>query len=122
MVNCKHWSNCNVSNGGCCALKLFGERPSEGTCKFVCDKKEETLNYPSLAQEAKNIISSAKRVAQNISSGQQVLATNEEYNRRNNICQTCPLYDLKQNRCSKCGCYLKAKLRLATEHCPLNKW
>jgi hypothetical protein len=36
MVNCKHWSDCGITNGGCCGLNLYGGRPSEGTCRR-CD-------------------------------------------------------------------------------------
>lgn len=31
-VPCTHWSDCGVSNGGCCGLGLLGGRPSIGAC------------------------------------------------------------------------------------------
>ena len=35
-VPCKHWSDCGVNRGGCCAKGLYGGRPSAGTCLKVC--------------------------------------------------------------------------------------
>lgn len=34
-IPCKHWRNCGVSWGGCCALGAF-DRPPFGTCLYVC--------------------------------------------------------------------------------------
>ena len=36
------------------------------------------------------------------------------------ICGDCP--HNHGGVCSRCGCFLKAKARVATEACPLNKW
>jgi len=36
------------------------------------------------------------------------------------VCSQCP-FNIK-NRCSKCGCYLVAKLRSSTSKCPAKKW
>jgi hypothetical protein len=36
MINCPHWSDCGTIAGGCCALKLFGGRPSHGVCRTAC--------------------------------------------------------------------------------------
>lgn len=49
-------------------------------------------------------------------------ATPDEYDRRRAICQACELYDAEKDRCTKCGCGLKAKPALATEKCPIGKW
>jgi hypothetical protein len=35
-------------------------------------------------------------------------------------CRECPEWDA--GRCRKCGCSTWAKLRMATERCPLGKW
>lgn len=42
MIYCRHWLDCGVKGGGCCALKLFGGKPSNGVCG-VCDKREPGL-------------------------------------------------------------------------------
>lgn len=42
------------------------------------------------------------------------------------ICKSCDLWDqsgfLNTGRCKKCGCSTQAKLRMATEKCPIGKW
>jgi hypothetical protein len=48
------------------------------------------------------------------------------YWRRKPICQSCPEWQrgsrLFPSRCRLCGCATEAKLRMATESCPLGKW
>jgi predicted Zn-ribbon and HTH transcriptional regulator len=45
---------------------------------------------------------------------------------REAICRACPEWDAqalnKTGRCRKCGCSTWAKLRMATERCPIGKW
>jgi len=45
---------------------------------------------------------------------------------REATCRACPEWDAKAlngtGRCRKCGCSTWAKLRMATEKCPINKW
>jgi hypothetical protein len=49
-----------------------------------------------------------------------ILATREA------TCRECPEWDAtalnKTGKCRKCGCSTWAKLRMATEKCPLEKW
>jgi hypothetical protein len=40
-INCKHWSECGVKDGGCCSLNLYGGRPSLGTCNLSCKREKE---------------------------------------------------------------------------------
>jgi hypothetical protein len=50
----------------------------------------------------------------------EALATREA------TCRACPEWDAAAlnatGRCRKCGCSTWAKLRMATERCPLGKW
>lgn len=50
----------------------------------------------------------------------ETLATREA------TCRACPEWDAealnKTGRCRKCGCSTWAKLRMATEKCPMGKW
>jgi hypothetical protein len=50
----------------------------------------------------------------------EALATREA------TCKACPEWDAaalnNTGRCRKCGCSTWAKLRMATERCPLGKW
>ena len=45
---------------------------------------------------------------------------------RESTCRACPEWDAaalnNTGRCRKCGCSTWAKLRMATERCPLGKW
>ena len=45
---------------------------------------------------------------------------------REATCRACPEWDdealNKTGRCRKCGCSTWAKLRMATERCPIGKW
>jgi hypothetical protein len=45
---------------------------------------------------------------------------------REATCRACPEWDAKAlnatGRCRKCGCSTWAKLRMATERCPIGKW
>ena len=45
---------------------------------------------------------------------------------RLNLCKECDYWDVngfkKTGRCQKCGCSTWAKLRMATERCPIGKW
>ena len=40
---------------------------------------------------------------------------------RYDICKECPFL-LPTKQCSKCGCFMKAKVKLANAECPEHKW
>lgn len=40
---------------------------------------------------------------------------------RYDICKECPFL-LPTKQCSKCGCFMKAKVKLADASCPEHKW
>jgi hypothetical protein len=50
----------------------------------------------------------------------------ETFNARLETCKGCEFWDesgfAKTGRCKKCGCSTQAKLRMATEKCPIDKW
>lgn len=71
---------------------------------------------PSAAQQAANLAGSLWDWAISGFS----MAGEDEVARRLAICATCPQWD--DGRCKLCGCYLAAKVRLKTEHCPISKW
>jgi hypothetical protein len=37
------------------------------------------------------------------------------------ICNRCP-YRTRDNRCTLCGCFVRAKTKVATEKCPNGYW
>ncbi len=77
---------------------------------------------PDLKEMAK---SATKSMANWASSGFKI-APKEVYDQRLNECKTCPHWDYEAlantGRCKVCGCSTVAKLRLATEKCPIGKW
>jgi hypothetical protein len=85
---------------------------------------QERIVYPPMGKQMMNFVGAMGRVGSAIVKREQVLATQEEYDRRWAICKTnaCGRFDAKCNRCLECGCKLAAKLRLQTEHCPLDFW
>ena len=63
--------------------------------------------------------------------GSQTITTQEEAQRRWEICVECPhlLYDevnpdtnKKDGRCTHCGCFMNVKVHYAVADCPIGKW
>ena len=86
-----------------------------------------------LAREAKHFVQSAGKVVKAAMTGEQVLATKEQYKARELICEQCdkvtrkngmpsPATILKGDTCQECGCKILKKIEYATEACPLKKW
>ena len=113
-----------------CGLGLHGGRPSKGTCAKCIERGENTpehaaqvkANPPSLPQQAASL---GKSLLNWTTSGfaptpPEILAAREA------TCRACPEWDAaalnNTGRCRKCGCSTWAKLRMASESCPLGKW
>ena len=41
--------------------------------------------------------------------------------KRFNVCKSC-VYLSQHGFCEKCGCFMKAKVKLANANCPIGKW
>jgi predicted Zn-ribbon and HTH transcriptional regulator len=54
------------------------------------------------------------------------IVSNKILNDRLEICKSCEFWDnsgyIGTGKCKKCGCSTWAKLRMATERCPMGKW
>jgi len=85
-------------------------------------KDIEKNGIPSISIMAGTFVTSMKNWAQ---SGFKT-ANQEIFNSRISICKQCPEWDKDafagSGRCNKCGCSTQAKLRMATEKCPIGKW
>jgi len=83
------------------------------------EKKQRELTLRKMAASA------ASSIGKWITSGLAV-ASDSEVERRRNICLNCPYWDslaLKgTGRCKKCGCSTWAKIKLASESCPVGSW
>lgn len=79
-------------------------------------------NPPSLAQMASTFLGSTMQWAK---SGMKTTTTEQFYSRIE-ICKGCEFWEgsgfAGTGRCKKCGCSTQAKLRMATEKCPIDKW
>ena len=128
---CTHWTDCGVSGGGCCGLKLYGGRPSFGTC-MQCNKNdsEVEINFP---EAARGLMGSAKSyIGIGIAKQDEILA-------RLSKCLECPhrfqkkTMDLKFcgskvhsvsefGFCGLCGCNIQHKTRVRNSECPDQRW
>lgn len=67
------------------------------------------------------LVSFSKAATEHIKSG-MAHATDMEKEKRASICDTCPLLDRENYKCTECGCYLKFKISWETSSCPKGKW
>ena len=60
----------------------------------------------------------------------KTIASSEKRKQRTDICKGCDKYSImkrgpsleKLSRCSECGCFLKPKIALEGQECPIGKW
>jgi hypothetical protein len=64
----------------------------------------------AVASEVKAVIRKAPPISQ------------EERTRRLEICHSCEFFRAEDERCSKCGCFMKYKTAWRSQHCPVGKW
>lgn len=82
---------------------------------------------PPWSTQAKNAAGAIGRAVQALATGAPVVAPRATGSIRERICLTCPSSSptdvpVLNRRCAACGCFLAAKLQLATESCPKGKW
>lgn len=82
---------------------------------------------PNALRLAENALSAAGRVALALVNRKPVFTPEEMVRKRLKICahNECGYFRAHPSmRCShpSCGCFLKAKTLLETEHCPVNLW
>jgi uncharacterized paraquat-inducible protein A len=78
---------------------------------------EEQPQYPSLIQQAKNLAQFTSDVVNDPNKVDDAV-----YEQRLDVCKSCNFYDVEQNRCMRCGCWLKYKARYSAGQCPIGKW
>ena len=99
------------------------------------EETEEMLRgeqkLPPASQMIRNIAVDHWKSLKSWIKGSQVITTQEEAERRWEICKQCPhlLYDQvnpdtnkKDGRCTHCGCFMNVKVHYATAECPIGKW
>lgn len=81
-----------------------------------------TSSFPPLSEQMKNVVNAGGRIINAAIRGNQIQASSEEVTKRQQICDGCEFYNKESKRCQKCGCYLRMKIQLETEHCPIGNW
>lgn len=121
-------ASCPVASGRPC----LGETPRfAGFCEWAASgdpikrahvEGRSTIAYgdprkfPPLRDQVVNL---ASAVARFFASGLEI-ASPELKAERIAACQGCDRFD--GSRCRECGCQLVAKIAMASEHCPIDKW
>lgn len=147
MIDCKHWRDCGVSGGGCCALQRFGGTPSHGCCAMCLRGELVTptisalplppISEPAAAAESESAAGSfvsraiayAKAEASLLISGP---VSDDEFAARVSACAGCselnPLPAPQVGWCKACGCgdrsraELSVKATMPAATCPRGKW
>ena len=99
------------------------------------EETEEMLDteqkLPPASQMVRNIAVDHWKSLKSWLKGSQVITTQEEAERRWEICLKCPhlKYDetnpdtnKKDGRCTHCGCFINVKVHYAVAECPIDKW
>jgi hypothetical protein len=81
---------------------------------------EVTDELPSAMEMAKNLMRDGTTILKGALGGNKTLADDSLREHRWAICEACPM--LQNNRCTKCGCFMKVKVAFAATKCPLKKW
>lgn len=78
---------------------------------------------PSLMKQAANLAKAAGGVVSDLAHGKQPLAAEDVHAARLAVCLApCADLDEASGRCAACGCFVKAKTRLASQSCPKGYW
>lgn len=75
---------------------------------------------PTLGRQAMNLAGAVGRTAGRWLRGERVLADEKQAAPRLATCVECDR--LADGRCLECGCFVRAKAKLAAEQCPLARW
>jgi len=79
-------------------------------------------DYPDFWEQIEGFKKFAESVNQGAKEGKGVLVPEEVSKLRLEECGRCDYYDKQQNRCRKCGCYMKVKVKFVNTSCPVGKW
>jgi len=77
------------------------------------------MTVPSVKTQVANLLGDLHKVIKN-EQGVSIMASEETVKTRLSTCAACELY--KENRCTKCGCFMEAKAKFTALKCPIDKW
>jgi hypothetical protein len=67
-------------------------------------------------------LASAKTVAKNIATNQDLTVSDKLFDERFTACRGCDRFERRLERCDECGCFMRVKARLTGMKCPLDRW
>jgi len=111
--------------------ELTGKSFTEGSYQESIDSptrvrkdflKTEEKKLPSKLEMAVNLTKSLSKTAKSFVSGGDISADVSLRKKRTKICEGCPWYISKNQRCVKCGCIIPLKSYFKEEACPIGKW
>jgi len=73
---------------------------------------------PKVGTQVKTFVKATKKF---VASGGQVTSKPVRA-KRWTICEQCYKFIPESKRCAACGCFIKVKILLATEQCPIHLW
>jgi hypothetical protein len=136
-ANCKYQSLTERKNAFTCALGFHGGFPYIGNCLTCIEnnqnnpehveraimafpkKREDTHVDPSMRAKARSLAKAALDESKAITQKEPPVSP-EVIEQRLAICQGCERFD--NGKCKDCGCYMKFKARMRSQHCPQGKW
>lgn len=89
----------------------------------ICPEEKdcvEELKLPGMVEMAKNLMRDGTKIVSNVVQGNKTLVDDDVRESRWSTCQSCEF--LLNDRCTKCGCFMKVKVAFHTSVCPENKW
>jgi hypothetical protein len=78
--------------------------------------------FPSSFRMFLNLMSAIKRSLVRFFKGKELTVSKEMQENRLMICKGCEFLSVDGTRCYECGCFIKAKTKLISEECPIEKW
>lgn len=93
-----------------------------GVCLAPTCHDDDPKELPSLKNMVNGFLGTAKDVIDGAVHGEGLLVTEDVYNQRMQICNTCEFFRKDDKRCTKCGCFMEAKTRFKKTFCPIHHW
>jgi len=86
------------------------------------DYSMDTNDLAELANQLKSLKETMNQVKLGALKGERIVAKKPLWQQRQDVCDQCEYYQIPQNICSKCGCFMKIKTKINHAKCPLDKW
>ena len=85
-------------------------------------EEEDISKYPSTFQMTRNLLTQAWKSTKEVINSGQLIVDAKTAQKRYSICESCPLFEKKDKRCTECGCFMETKVHLQAAECPKSKW